>query len=614
MCGICGIVGAAPAGALEAMNAAMHHRGPDDAGTWRGPGVALGMRRLSIIDTSTAAHQPMSNAAGTVHIVYNGEMYNFRAERRALEARGHTFRSHSDTEVVLHLYEEYGDAFLTRLRGMFALALCDLRSGTPRLVLARDPFGIKPLLYAAGAGRLVFASELKALLAGGLVERRVDETALGLLLLKGAVPQPLTMIRGVAMLPAGHFLEWRDGAIRLQAYHTFHARSVSVGDDPPYEILLAEARRRLEESVTLQMVSDVPLGAFLSGGVDSSLLVALMARQAKERLRTFSVGFGAEGRSIDESDDAGRLARHIGTEHTRVEIHGEEVRERIEHIAAALDQPSVDGVNSYFVCRAAREGGLTVAVSGTGGDELFAGYPWFAALLGAAEEDLPWRFSREYMIFSEDNLRHLLPSGLQPAEGLETLHRRWAQAADLLPAAGPLERISVLCLRGYTQNQLLRDIDAVSMALSLEVRVPFLDPDILDLALALPPSAKLLPAAAGLDPYRASYRESGAKRIVIDMGRGLLPDDLDRQCKRGFALPFAAWLQGPLRDVLRDTLDADTVERRGLVRGEKAARLREHFLAGRVGWPKPWLLMMLELWCRRVLDAAPAAVSRMEVP
>lgn len=647
MCGICGIFGDASRGDLNAMVRAMRHRGPDDSGTCRGGMAALGMTRLAVIDLSPAAHQPMETPDGAIRLVYNGEMFNFRSERRLLEEQGCTFRSSSDTEIVLRMYEHYGDDFVTRLRGMFAVAIHDRRPGPgrERLLLARDPFGIKPLLYASGGGTLLFASEIKALLASGRVAPKIDPEALRLLLTTGSVPQPQTILAGVRMLSAGHRLVAVGHDYRIEPFWVPGCDRVPGILDASHAEQVAAVRTALEESVRLQMVSDVPVGAFLSGGVDSSLLVAMMSRFAGGRVKTFSVGFGTEGASLDETDAAERIARHIGTDHARVVVTGKDVRDRIVLAAAALDQPSVDGINAYFVSLAARRA-VTVAISGTGGDELFGGYPWFARMAQAAATDrlhplrsswrgilgaaarsplfdaaatgagaaaverlrgrsgfLP-RFAREYRIFDvagaaqalSPEMRERCRCGREPALDIR---------GDALADASPVRRVSALCLRGYTQNQLLRDIDAVAMTHSLEVRVPFLDTHIVDLALSLPDDAKLAPPAAAAAAAAATYRESGAKRILIEAGRGLLPDGIDRQQKRGFGMPFGAWLSGDLREIFEDTLSPASIRARNLFSESAASGLKARFFAGHVAWPQPWLLMMTELWCREVLDPVP---------
>jgi asparagine synthase (glutamine-hydrolysing) len=648
MCGICGVWGEAGDGVLSAMVAAMHHRGPDDRGVFADARASLGMTRLAIIDTSSGGHQPMLSEDGQVALVYNGELYNFRDERRLLEARGHRFRSTSDTEVVLRMYEQYGDDFLVRMRGMFALAIYDRRGGPgrERLLLARDQMGIKPLLYARVGERLVFASELKALLASGLVEPEIDPTSLRLLLTYGSVSQPRTILRGVRMLLPAHRLIIETGRERVERYWSLGLDRREGMRGRPYEELVEEMAAVLEESVRLQMVADVPLGAFLSGGVDSSLLVALMARQVTgERVKTFSVGFGAEGRELDETDDAERTARFVGTEHTRVVVSGEDVRDSLSHIARGLDQPSVDGLNSYFVSLAARRA-VTVAISGTGGDELFAGYPWFALMAlgesrlgdGAAwktlaraalapavhsavfdslppgrmrrrlerlrySTDFRTRYAGVYNVFGAEGATNVLARELRGEAGAGRSPRFDLDVTDELPHGSAIERVTGVCLRGYTTSQLLRDIDAVSMAHSLEVRVPYLDPVVADAALSLPDAAKLGDVnSLASAPEHSSYRESGAKRILIDVGRRLLPRDFDLQPKRGFSMPFDSWLKGALGDALQETLSAQSVRRRGLFDEARVAEAKKNFLAGRVSWTQPWLLMVIELWCRELLD------------
>ena len=644
MCGICGFTGPRADDALASMVAAMHHRGPDDAGTWTSDSASLGMARLAVLDLSPAGHQPMATEDGLIRIVYNGEVYNFREERQLLEASGVRFRSTSDTEVVLRLYERHGDDFVRRLRGMFAIAIWDGRRGPgqERLVLTRDHLGIKPLLYAQVAGRLVFASELKPLIAGGLVAPRIDPVAVRMLLTYGSVVQPRTMIHGVSALPPAHRLIVERGATRIERYWSLGIDRVAGLRSRSHEEQVDHVAAVLEESARLQLVSDVPLGAFLSGGVDSSILVAVMTRALGTPVRTFSVGFAGAANDIDESGDAEQMAAFLGTVHTTSVVSGDEVRDRIADIASALDQPSVDGVNSYFVSLAARRD-VTVAVSGTGGDELFAGYPWFITMVRESERAArePWRalarsaiaaaarhrafdgllrrrgggrvhrwrrgsflgaYADTYQIFGPVGAARLVAPGLLASSGAGTPPHRDLEALDELRLASAIERVTALATRGYLTNQLLRDIDAVSMAHSLEVRVPYLDPVVADTALSLPDSAKL-GDVSGADPLARTYRESGAKRVLIDVGKRWLPPAFDQQRKRGFAMPFADWLRGPLADVFADTLDPAVVRSRGVLDPSAAAGVRDRFARGATGWAEPWLLMMLELWCREVLDA-----------
>ena len=654
MCGICGVWGSDGREAVGAMVGAMHHRGPDDSGVLADDRTALGMARLAIIDTTSGGHQPMLSEDGQLAVVYNGELYNFREERRLLEAHGHNFRSTSDTEVVLRMYEQYGDDFLKRMRGMFALAVYDKRRGPGRekLLLARDQMGIKPLLYARAGDRLVFASEMKALLASGMLTPEVDPASLRQLLTYGSVYQPRTILRGVEMLLPAHRLIVEAGSERVERYWSLGADRCEGMRARPYEELVEEMSSILEESVRLQMVADVPLGAFLSGGVDSSLMVALMARQVSSgSIKTFSVGFGAEGSSIDETDDAARTARFIGTDHTRVVVTGEDVRERISHIAYGLDQPTVDGVNSYFVSMAARRA-VTVAISGTGGDELFAGYPWFAlmaldesrgagamwktlakaALAPAVHRaifdplkpgrvraqvermryatDFRTRYADTYKIFGGQGASRVIAPGLRRAAQSGRSPRLDLDVTDEMPRGTAIERVTGLCLRGYTTNQLLRDIDAASMSHSLEVRVPYLDTVVADAALSLPDEAKLgqIPDSSQWRPR--SYREAGTKRILLDVAKPLLPEGYDTQPKRGFGMPFADWMRGPLREVLLDALSEQSVRRRGLLDATETAVVREEFLGGAEDWSRAWLLMMIELWSREVLDRSPASLAR----
>ena len=642
MCGICGIWGTSEPGRVRTMIGALRHRGPDDCGAYQDGRIALGMSRLKIIDITQTGHQPMSNREQSVTVIYNGEMFNFRAERKLLEEKGHTFSSTSDTEVVLRLYETYGDDFLLRLRGMFALAIYDKRRGPgkERLLLARDHLGIKPLLYARVDGHFVFASELKALVASGLVERAVDPEALRVLLTFGSIYQPRTMLRDVRMLMPGHRMIVEGPDMRIERYWSLATDRYATLRSVPYHEQVQALSEAVSESVRLHMVSDVPLGAFLSGGVDSSILVALMAKAAGRRIKTFSVGFEAEGAHIDESNEARATARFLGTDHTHVQVRGESVRDELRTIAGALDQPSVDGVNSYFVSRAARQG-VTVAISGTGGDELFAGYPWFRNMVaeqgrgGASRMDkaaaaiarLPVfdrlpngrlkrrvtdartragflsRYSLQYSIFGTEGAEDMIATSLAGDAHVGRAAHYDLAPTDELSAGSAIERVTALCIRGYTSNQLLRDIDAVSMSHSLEVRVPYLDTVLVDMALSLPDATKLNMDSS---PARAhdTYRSNGAKRILVDVGRPLLPPDFDLQPKRGFAMPFDRWLRGPLEEIFFDTLSSDRVSRRGWFDAAHVERLKTRFLSGEEAWARPWLLLMTELWAEQVLDGS----------
>ncbi|SDJ71331.1 asparagine synthase (glutamine-hydrolysing) [Bradyrhizobium lablabi] len=612
------------------MVASIGHRGPDDEGTYFEDRVSLGHTRLSIIDLSANGHQPMQNRAGTIAIVFNGEIYNYLEERQMLVAAGWPFRSTSDTEVLLALYEREGDAFLSRLRGIFSFAIYDSRRGPgrERLLLARDQFGIKPLMYAETPRGLVFASELKAILASGYVARSIDREALRTLLTFGSVSQPRTLIDGVRHLPSAQKLVVDEDGHHITPYWSFGTDRVAGLRKSPYPVIKQQVRDAVVHSVELQMVADVKVGAFLSGGVDSSLIVALMARYSGSQIETCSVGFESGANADDETEDAAEIATLLKTRHKRVVVGESEVSDHLLRFVAGLDQPSVDGMNSYFVSHATAQT-VKVALSGTGGDELFAGYPWFAGMIPefdahvrradtgilarlramfGSTASLPAHTDDSYtaeFLESYGRLYHCF--GPPAAAELLSLATPRAMASDLLafdqlPQADVLDRVGALCLNGYTRNQLLRDIDATSMTNSLEVRVPFLDVEIADIAFSLPRDSKIAPSHTPL-AIGASYNESGVKRVLIDVAREFLPADFfSRRGKRGFSLPFGDWMRGPLRGILEDTLSDDVVRRRGLFDPAVVEKIKLQFLDGHRAWNGPWLLMVVELWMREVFD------------
>lgn len=641
MCGICGIIGEHPGAksTVTKMVTAMHHRGPDDSGVFADNNISFGMSRLAILDLSSAGHQPMFNEKKTVGIVFNGEIYNFAEIRRELEHKGYQFKSGSDTEVIIKMYEEYGEESIKRLRGMFAFAIYDRRNGNPgRVIIARDHLGIKPLYYFYDQRVFVFASEIRSILSSGLIQKRINPEALRLLMTYGSVIQPQTIIDNVFMLLPAHYLVIEKDNVTIKSFWSMGTDRINGLRDKPYSEQVDYVRETIENSVKMQMIGDVPVGAFLSGGVDSSLLVAVMAKSAKAKVKTFSIGYENEGANIDETDDARKVAEHLGTIHKRVVVSEREVRDNIRKIASSLDQPTVDGFNSYFVSKAA-SAGVTVAISGTGGDELFAGYPWFINMVKYSQgrggvysefisnlarkpvfdrfvltrasfiiEELRKRtgylpqFAREYMIYGaagaakvlSKNIRETVQIGREPSLDISY--------ADELNDQNPIDRATALCLRGYTQNQLLRDIDVASMAHSLEVRVPFLDPVVLDVALSLPIEAKLPFAHSAKEAENATYRSTGAKKILIDAGKKWLPPDIDLQIKRGFAMPFDYWLRGSLAEILEDTLSINTVTKRGLFDPNQINLIRKQFKDRKTSWAIIWLPIITELWCQEVLD------------
>jgi len=600
VCGICGLIGKSDPDTVSRMIQAMHHRGPDGHGQFDAPKASIGMARLAIQDVSELGDQPMANENRDIWIVYNGELYNTPSERAHLEVKGHRFRSTGDTEVVLKLYQEHGLAFLPRLRGIFALAIIDLRGGPGRekTILARDAMGVKPLLYAQSRRGIVFASEMKAILASGLVERRVDARAVRRRRGRRSVDQPATMIKGVEMLPPAHALIHERGQTRVERFWTFGTDRHPEARAMPYEDQVEAMRALMRDTVKAQLISDVPVGAFLSGGVDSASLVALMAGEAGGRVKTFSVGFDETLKAVDETGEAGRIAAHLGTEHHRIAIDGGEIANDFDNVVTALDQPSVDGLNSYLVSRAA-SAHVKVAISGTGGDDLFMGYPWHASILARppGENDFLEAYAaynaQFHQTFGDGDVGHLL------APKLRNVMREPASAdmrvTDELADAEAVDRMTVLTLRGYTNNQLLRDIDVMSMAHSLEVRVPFLDVDMIDFALSLPVGARIAKPVPD-DPMRNSYRASGIKRILIDAARPLLPEGFDTVPKRGFGMPFGPWVKGPMRELAAACFDERRAAAHGVLDRRIMPRLRATHEAGRLSGWRVWLLMVLQRW------------------
>ena len=626
MCGLFALVGAADAALGRRVADCLHHRGPDDSGVWTsasGTAVTMASTRLSIIDLSPGGHMPMLSADGRMVIVYNGEVYNFRELREELKGLGERFQSHSDTEVVLAAYRCWGAQCVQRLRGMFAFAIWEMDK--QQLFAARDRLGIKPLYWTESPRGLAVASELKGLLAGGLAPRELDLQALHHYLTFYSVPPPHTMLAGVQALLPGHSLTWQAGRVTMQKYWDVPASAVR-SQRMEYEEARRELRRLLEETIRLRMIADVPVGAFLSGGMDSSAVVALMTRISGARLKTFSVGFQAEGRSIDERSYARLVAAHCDTDHTEVLVDGVQVAAQLAQFVRAMDQPTGDGLNTFLVSQAAAQH-VKVALSGLGADELFAGYhqfrylqqaePWArwwqqtpqwlqavarsGSRLGAAAAGRPaiaevpaWlsgdflsRYLRTRTLYDEDGKLRLYADKLRHS-------RNVAGSADALTAyldandADVVAKVTRLELKGYMAHMLLRDTDAMSMAHSLEVRVPWIDHKLVEFAVGLPAEWKL--------------RGGQSKAIFADALADVLPRTVLRRRKQGFEIPLATWLRNELRGVLEDTLAPATVLRRGLFNVQRVQQLLADFVAGRGAYMRVWALVILELWQRENLD------------
>lgn len=626
VCGIAGIINAPGAAeAVARMTDCMAHRGPDDSGLRRltdaGGNVvgALGHRRLSILDLSEAGSQPMVRSERFV-LVLNGEIYNFRELRRELEAAGVAFASQSDTEVILAGWERHGPEFIVRLRGMFAIAIWDQRSG--RGWLARDQFGIKPLYFASRSGSLIFASELRAVLSSGLVAKVLDPAAVSSYLQWGSVAEPATMVRGVRALEPGTVIEVqvRGGELSVGMPHRFAQPFVPhVG---PLERSPGRARamvrEALRDSVAHHLISDVPVGLFLSGGIDSSAVVALAAEvSAGKALDTFTVTF-AEAR-FNEASFARAVSKRFGTRHHEVPLSRTDLLEALPAAFASLDQPTLDGVNTYVVSRAVRQQGIKVVLSGLGGDEIFAGYPSFsraARLTGvwkhsgilrrvaaAVAGNGGTRTAKVAMMMREDDpalAAYLASRALFAGPRLRALGGTEGGTAVPHPPPGlpVLQRVSWYELTGYMRNTLLRDSDVFSMAHHLELRVPFVDREV-------------AAAAAGIDDS-LKLRKGVTKPLLVDALGDLLPPEVWDRPKQGFTLPFDEWMRTSLREDVHLTLnDARRVERVGL-RAEGVAEAWQAFLAGTSGvtWSRPWALYTLVRWAEESgleSDASPVA-------
>jgi len=605
------------------MCSALAHRGPDDEGSVHLDGVTLGMRRLSIIDLE-GGHQPIHNEDSRIWVVQNGEIYNHLTLREELEAAGHVFASRSDTEVLVHGYEEWGSDFVSRLNGMFAFALLDRTRGV--VVLARDRMGIKPLHYAIDGSRLVFASELKALLVDPALRRGVDPVALDQYLALEFVPSPRSMVLGISKLPPAHTLTWTvaDGTSVLRRYWK---PSLAEGGDSRRALSLdsqcEELRAVLRESVRKELISDVPLGVFLSGGIDSSAVAAMMTQLGSE-VKSFSVGFA--DRSFDESGYARQVARHLGTDHHELVLEPGMLLGLIPRLSSLLDEPLGDAsiIPTYLLSEFTRRH-VKVALGGDGGDELFAGYPtlqahrlagYYARVPGVLRRGLVEPVVRRLPV-SRGNLsfdfraKRFVGGADFP---VEERHQRWMgsfageeRAALLSPevreavarsvllagvdasgdgAAGardPLNQVLLMDMAGYLENDILVKLDRASMMASLEGRVPLLNNDFVEYAMGLPLDMKL--------------RGLRSKFLFKRALRGLLPDAILRRPKKGFGIPVAKWFRGPLREQLLSVLSPERVARKGFFEpAAVGALMREHLEGRRDNRKQLWTLFAFELW------------------
>lgn len=630
MCGICGAVtvdGHSPLDPrlLERMNSALVHRGPDSSGSVTDGPAGLAMRRLSIIDLITG-DQPIANEDGSIHVIQNGEIYNYRELRRDLERQGHRFTTHSDTEVIVHMYEQEGLDFVSRLRGMFALAIWDSR--TRRLVVARDRFGIKPLYYHEGPDFLCFASELKALLQHPHVPREIDLAALNTYLTFNWIPAPATIFRGVRKLRPGQLLVRGQAQTQIIDYAAARpADADSLRSESEAE-LAVELRERLRDSVRAHLVADVPVGVLLSGGIDSCVLAALAATESSERLQTFSIGF--KERAFSELDRARLVARQYGTDHHELIVEPDAV-EILPKLAATFDEPFADSsaLPTYLVSQLAATD-VKVAFSGEGGDELFGGYntyvadllaPWFGRLAGVGRPLIERLPSSQGSLRLDDKLKRFARGAVLPP--LER-HLAWAEVfgeaarhellttdADGLPdpldecrsayasseGSEGLSRLQSVDLAVLLEGDQLTKTDRASMAHSLEVRVPLLDQALAEFALAL--------------PARAKVRGFATKRLLRRAAAPLLPAEIIRGRKRGFSIPAAAWFRGELQPFLREALSAEQVRRQGVFSPSVVAEMIDRHVSGREDLSRHlWGLLMFSLWHETYLSSPAPSPTR----
>src|SRR6266849_4801798 len=634
MCGIYGILNfdrpEQPADSiLAAMGGVIIHRGPDDFGQYRGRGVGLGMRRLSIIDVS-GGHQPISNEDESIWIVLNGEIYNFQSLRDGLESKGHTFRTRSDTEVIVHLYEEEGLEFFKRLRGMFGLAIWDEKR--ERLVLGRDRIGEKPLFIRREPGRLLFASELKSILQVEGVPRRLNHAALEEYLALGYVPTPLCLLEGMEKLPAGHYLVAEKGRTEIREYWDVPFGRTEKHSEAEW---IERIREKIQETVRMQLVSDVPLGAFLSGGLDSSTIVAVMAGLTGRPVKTYSIGYQGEHSYYNELPYASVVAKAFSTDHHEIVVQPT-VSELLPKLVWHLDEPVADSacLTTYLVSKLARES-VTVILSGVGGDELFGGYrrylgtslmryygflpgsvrrKWLpaifsripqdrhstwkdyaryaAAFVNSAELDAASRYIEYVTLFPPQTQGNLLIEGATQSGGsafaISTLRGYFNHCGD----PDDLNRIIYADLKTSLADDLLAMTDRMTMAASIECRAPLVDHEMIELASHMPSNLKV--------------RGFQMKYLMKQAVAPWLPREIQERKKRGFGAPMGAWLRKDIQPMVSELLSEEATRKRGLFSWPAIQQLLADHSAERKDYTDQlFSLVMLELWLQAFLDRQP---------
>ena len=627
MCGIAGWIKLSEGEATGHSEAVLHgmcermlHRGPDSEGLWLDDTVALGMRRLSIIDLATG-EQPVYNEDCSVVVVMNGELYNFREIRKDLEKKGHRFETQTDTEILPHLYEEYGEAMVDHLNGMFAFALWD--KNRRKLIVARDRFGEKPLYYGTFAGKLIFASELKVLTANPAVKTETDLNSLRQYLSFDYVPAPFSIHKDIFKLPAAHMMTVENGQVKTRRYWNLSwKKDLSRAD---FSEAVSELEGLLADAVRMRMVSDVPLGILLSGGIDSSTVAAFASRFATEKVKTFSIGF--EEDSFDESRYARMVASHLGTEHHEERLSVEGAADLITDIAEWLDEPLSDGslIPTYLLSRFVKRH-VTVALGGDGGDEIFAGYPMYPAhrvaniynsipsflrsgiiepivrrlpvstknlsfdykakrFIRAANLDLVARHHSWFGSFSSEEQQALLNKDTFGEVKGDVYHgvRALLEQCD---ATEDIERMQFADINYYMAEDILTKVDRASMAVSLEVRAPFLDPRIAEFAAKIPLSFKL--------------KGANGKYILKKSVEKMLPAEILNRPKKGFGIPVAEWLKGRLNPLMRELLSTRNLREQGLFNPGYVDKMILEHEAGTASHHKQlWTLMVFQLWQSR---------------
>lgn len=623
MCGINGIFGITdPLIAkqkISAMNTCMKHRGPDDEGVAVSGKMALGHRRLSIIDLSAAGHQPMESSDGRYLIIYNGELYNFKELKFELQRvvsgsndKAYIFKTNTDTEVIIAAYARWGAACLKRFNGMFAFSIWDREK--EELFIARDRLGIKPLYYLFANGVFAFSSEVRSLLESGLIPKKLDENALQDYLRYQTVHAPDTIIKGVKMLMPGHYIEIKNALPSIKCYWSLKANINDASKGKSYETVCGEINDLLTKAVERRLIADVPFGAFLSGGIDSSAIVALMSKVSSEKVKTFSVTFDES--EFSEAKYAQLIAKKFNTDHHEIKLRPDDFLKELPNALKAMDHPSGDGPNTYIVSKATRAAGITMALSGLGGDELFAGYDVFkrsrelnkkawlnmiphfvrnagggvlqkikpgiasekiAALAAQKKIDFNSFYTLSRQVLLDDQLKNILRSQMLNTNSVS----RIISDVNIKDASHGLSNVSVAEISTYMQNVLLRDTDQMSMSQALEVRVPFIDYTLVEYVLGIE------------DKYKGT---DSPKKLLVDAMGSLLPSEIVHRPKMGFTFPWKSWMRNELKSFCEQRMIS--LSKRELFNEEGIMDLWKKFLSDdpRITWSRIWYLVVLENW------------------